>query len=80
MLGCQGQKRVAADVKETRQLANAVLAEDGGQRARADQAVLQRVAHAGGRLRAVRDHPPAAVGRARQIRRVGVQVYSVRAE
>ena len=28
LLGRQGEKRIAADVKEARQLANAVLAED----------------------------------------------------
>ena len=68
------QQRVALDVEEARQLAHVALAEDVGQDARAHQPVFQRVADAGGRLRAIGDHPPAAIGRARQVRGVGVQI------
>ena len=42
-----------------------------------DLAILERVARAGGRLRAIREQPPAAIGRARQIRGVDVQPGAV---
>ena len=46
------------------------LAENRRQRARAHQAILERIADARRRLRAVGDHPPVAIGRTRQIGRV----------
>ncbi len=42
---------------------------------RDDQAVLQQITQAGGRLRALRDHAPAAVRRACQIERGNVQMH-----
>ena len=49
------------------------VAEHLGKDARNDQPVLQRVAGARGRLRAVGDDPPAAVRRTRQVDRIMMQ-------
>jgi hypothetical protein len=50
------------------------VAELLGKNAANDGPVLERITRTGGRLRAVGNHPPAAVGRAREIGGVEVQV------
>ena len=42
-----------------------------------DLAILERVARAGRRLGAIREQPPAAIGRARQVRGIDVQPGAV---
>ncbi len=49
-----------------------------GHGARQREPVLERVAGAGGRLRAVAEHPPAAVGAAPEIDRVEAQMRAAR--
>ena len=48
-------------------------AENLGERLAGENAVLQRVAEARGRIEAVPEHPPSAVGRAGEIDRIGVE-------
>ncbi len=70
----QRRQRVAAGRGRSRaRCCDAQVAEQLREDARDDQPVLQRVAGARRRLRAVGDHPPAAVGRARQVGGVDVQ-------
>ena len=57
----------------TGQALDTAVAERLGQHARGDKAVCQRVAGPGGNLGAIGGHPPAAIRRARQIRRVKIE-------
>ena len=67
-------QRGAQGVEERRQVLHRQLAEHLREDARDDEPILERVARARGRLRAVVDDPPAAVGRARQVGGVLQQV------
>ena len=78
LLGHQPFQRVAIALKEIREPADVRFAEHVGQHARGHQPVFERVARARRRLRAIREHPPLPVGRARQIGCVGVQVNASR--
>jgi hypothetical protein len=59
--------------KKSGEPVNMVVAERFGQDARGDQPVRQRVARAGGNLRAVGNHPPASVRRTREVGGVKMQ-------
>ena len=74
----QAEQRLDRHVEEVGERAHAALVEHRGQRAPAHQPVLERVAGARRRLRAVRDHPPGAVRRPGDVHRVVVQVDAAR--
>ena len=59
--------------EERRQPAHLHVAEQARNRPRHDQAVFQRIAGARGRLGAIAEHPPRAVGAARDLHRVKAQ-------
>ena len=61
------QQRGPQRIEEGGEMLYRQLAEHLRKHARDQQPVLERVARARGRLRAVAHHPPAAVGRARQV-------------
>ena len=65
-------------LKELRQPLDVQRAVDVGQRAREREPVLERVAGAGRRLRAIAQHPPFAFGGAAEIDRVEAQVRAAR--
>jgi hypothetical protein len=69
------REAVAQRGEELREVLHPEVAEELREGARDDDAVLQRVARAGRRLRAVVDHPPAAVGRTREVGGVEVQQH-----
>ena len=67
------RERVLRGEKKSREPVDVIVAERFGQNARGDETVRQRVARAGGNLRAVGNHPPASVGRTRQVGGVEMQ-------
>ena len=73
----QAQEPLGERAEEAREPAHVALREQLRQALRGHDAVLERVAGARRRLRAIADDPPAAVGRAREIVRDEVQVQVV---
>ncbi len=69
---------LAIDLEETREPADLGGAKNVAEHARRDQPVFQRVARTGRRLRAIRQHPPSAVGRTRDVGRVGMKINFAR--
>ena len=76
--GRERAQRVALGAEERREPLDLAVAKRLGQAARQDDAVLERIAGAGRRLRAVGEHPPVAVGATREIDGVQVEVDVVR--
>ena len=71
-------QRITQGVEERGEVLHVQVAEHLREHARDDEPVLQRIARARGRLRAVVDDPPAAVRRTRQVGRVVKQVHPTR--
>ncbi len=67
------RQAVAHRGEKLREVLHLEVAEELRKGTRDNDAVLERVARARGRLGAIADHPPVAVGRARQIRGIEVQ-------
>ena len=60
--GSERGERIAHRLEPARESRDVEAAEDLRQHAGGDDAVFQRIARAGGRLRAVGEHPPLAIG------------------
>ena len=74
----QAAQRLAVGLEEGREPTNLRGAKDVRQYARADDPVFERIAGARRRAGAIGDHPPLPVRRARQIRRINMQVDAAR--
>ena len=61
------RERILRGEKKSGDAVNMIVAKCFRQNARGDETIRQRVTRAGRNLRAVRDHKPASVGRARHI-------------
>src|SRR6516225_9684775 len=77
MVGREVAEHVPVGLKIVREPSHVGRAKYLGKDALRDQAILERVARARRRLRAIRDYPPLPVGRSCEIGAVVVQVNSV---
>src|SRR5258708_15510272 len=74
----EAQQHLALSPKEGRQAANVRRAKSVRENIRHDGSILERVSSSRRRLRTVRQYPPAAIRRARQIHAQEVQIGSLR--
>lgn len=71
--GGQGEQAIAPILEEAAELADGAVVENVGECAGADEAIFERVAGAGGRLGAIGNDPPLAIGRAGEVDGVAVE-------
>ncbi len=70
----RGAQTVAKGFEERRDALDIHRLVEVGEGARQHQSVFQRIAHAGRRLRAIAEHPPAAIGTAAEIGGIDVEI------